>query len=190
VKQHRAAIIAGIVGVAAAALIAVLALSPKGEDPAASGSSPLVGKLAPALAGETRDGRTFDLDKQRGRWVLVNFFATWCPPCVAEHPVLVALSEQEAGALQIVSVAYEDEADAVNEFFAEKGGDWPVLAQNTRDAGIRYGVKKLPESYLIAPDGTVVEKIYGGLDDGKVRDIQQRIATGAPGPGEAAGEGS
>ena len=188
--KHRSAIIAGSVGVALAGLFVLFAVSPKGEDPAATGSSPLVGKLAPALAGETRDGQTFDLDKHRGQWVLVNFFATWCPPCVAEHPVLVALSQQEAGSLQIVSVAYEDDADSVNKFFAEKGGDWPVLAQNTSDAGLKYGIKKLPESYLIAPDGKVVEKLYGGLDAEKVKEIQERIAAGTSGSGEAAEGGS
>lgn len=188
--KHRSAIIAGIVGVALVALIALLAFSPKGEDPAESSSSPLVGKLAPALAGTTPDGQSFDLDKHRGEWVLVNFFATWCPPCVAEHPLLVALSGQQAGSLQIVSVASGDTADNVTKFFQEKGGDWPVLVSDTDAASIDYGLIKLPESYLVAPDGKVVEKIIGGLDAEKVQEIQQRIAAGTTGSGEAAEGGS
>ena len=189
-KQHRAVIIAGIVGVAAAALIALLAFSPKGEDPAESASSPLVGKLAPALSGTTADGQAFDLDKHRGQWVLVNFFATWCPPCVAEHPMLVQLSEQNPGALQVVSVASGDTADNVVDFFEKRGGDWPVLVSDTDAASIDYGLIKLPESYLVAPDGTVVEKIIGGLDADKVTAIEERVAGSAAGSGEATGAGS
>jgi cytochrome c biogenesis protein CcmG/thiol:disulfide interchange protein DsbE len=189
VKEHRAAVIAGIVGVALAALIVLFAVSPKGDDPAEASSSPLVGKLAPALSGATADGATFDLDKFRGQWVLVNFFATWCPPCVTEHPLLVQLSEQGAGSLQVVSVAAGDTAENVTEFFAEKGGDWPVLVSDTDAASIDYGLIKLPESYLIAPDGTVVEKIKGGLDAKKAAEIQERIATD-PASGTASGVGS
>ena len=171
--KHRSAIIAGIVGVALAALIALFAFSPKGESSADSSSSPLVGQLAPALSGATADGQTFDLDKQRGQWVLVNFFATWCPPCVAEHPELVALSEEAAGSLQVVSVAAGDSADKVVGFFEDNGGDWPVLVSDTDAASIDYGLIKLPESYLVAPDGTVVEKFVGGITAAQV---QQRIA--------------
>ena len=90
---HRSALIAGVVGVALAALIALFAFSPKGETDDQNRGSPLEGKLAPALTGTDIDGQPFDLDRYRGQWVLVNYFATWCPPCVAEHPQLVSLSE-------------------------------------------------------------------------------------------------
>lgn len=183
--KHRSAIIAGIVGVALAALIALFAFSPKGEDASTAGRSPLVGTLAPALDGTTVDGRPFDLDKHRGQWVLVNFFATWCPPCVAEHPELVSLSEKDAADLQVVSVAYEDTSENVEEFFAERGGDWPVLVADTRSAGIDYGVIKLPESYLIAPDGAVVHKFSGGITADEVEQ-----AMSEQGRGSASGSGS
>lgn len=188
-REHRSAIIAGIVGVALAALIALFAFSPKGEDPAESTSSPLVGKLAPALTGTTADGQAFDLDKYRGQWVLVNFFATWCPPCVAEHPMLVQLSQQGAGSLQIVSVAAGDSAKKVDDFFREKGGDWPVLVTGTDEASIDYGLIKLPESYLIAPDGTVAEKIIGGIDGDEAAKLLQRVSS-ETGAGTASGAGS
>ena len=173
--RHRSAIIAAVVGVALAGLVALLAFSPQGGDGAAS-ASPVVGKVAPALVGTTADGQSFDLDKHRGQWVLVNFFATWCPPCVAEHPELVRLAGEQDGTLQVVSVAAGDTAEKVTEFFAEKGGDWPVLVTDTEAASIDYGLIKLPESYLIAPDGTVVEKYIGGIT---AEQVEARIARGA-----------
>lgn len=172
--KHRSAVIAGIFGLAVAALVALFATADRGMDPSASSKSPLVGKLAPALAGRTVDGGSFDLDKQRGQWVLVNFFATWCPPCVQEQPELVALSERTSGRLQIVSVAAGDTAENVTKFFAERGGDWPVLVSDTDAASIDYGLIKLPESYLISPEGKVVEKFAGGIT---AEQIERRIAT-------------
>lgn len=180
--KHRSAIIAGIVGVAVAALVVVFATADRDVDPSASSRSPIVGKLAPALAGTTVDDQHFDLDKQRGRWVLVNFFATWCPPCVQEQPELVRLSQQTTGRLQIVSVAAGDTAENVTKFFAEQGGDWPVLVADTDDAAIDYGLIKLPESYLISPEGTVVEKFSGGVTAGQV---ERRIAEAT---GDSTGE--
>jgi len=189
--KHRSAIIAAIVGVAAAALVVLFAISPKGEEGSSAGASPLVGKLAPQLAGTTADGQSFDLDRHRGEWVLVNFFATWCPPCVKEHPELVKLSETSDD-VQVVSVAAGDSADKVTEFFAENGGDWPVLVTDTDSASIDYGLIKLPESYLISPDGTVVEKFVGGItaEQVKVRVAQEsQGSAGTSGPGTS-GSGS
>ncbi len=166
--KHRAAIIAGVVGVAVAALVVLFVISPKDQDPSSPASSPLEGRLAPALTGTTVDGQPFDLDKHRGQWVLVNFFGTWCPPCVAEHPQLVKLSQDTAGTAQVVSVAFDDTPQKIDAFFAQHGGDWPVLAKDTDKASIDYGVIKLPESYLIDPQGKVVKKYSGGITAAEV----------------------
>lgn len=184
--KHRSAVIAAIVGVAAAALVVLFAVSPKGEDGSSAGASPIVGKLAPQLSGTTADGQAFDLDRHRGQWVLVNFFATWCPPCVKEHPELVELS-QTSDDLQVVSVAAGDTADKVSEFFAENGGDWPVLVTDTDSASIDYGLVKLPESYLISPEGTVVEKFVGGIT---AEQVKARVARESADPQNPDGSGS
>ena len=89
-----------VVAVVMVALVVVLATRDPAQDRVAE--SPLVGQVAPPLVGRGRrprghGGPPFDLDRLRGQWVVVNFFATWCVPCVAEHPELVEFSERHAG---------------------------------------------------------------------------------------------
>jgi len=159
---RRAPIIAGIVGCAVFALVLLFVVSPKGGE--SKVTSPLLGKLAPTLSGTTLGGQEFNLDSQRGQWVLVNFFATWCPPCVVEHPELVKLSESSSTtSLSVVSVAFDDSSANVAKFFQDNGGDWPVLTQDTGAVALDYGVKGLPESFLIDPSGDVAAKFEGGI---------------------------
>ena len=167
--MKKAPLIAGIVGVAMVALIVLFATAPRGKDADTSGT--VVGKLAPALQGTTADGASVDLDKYRGKWVLLNFFATWCPPCVAEHPELVKLSQVPGTPVQVVSVAFDDPAAKVKEFFAKQGGDWPVVVDGTEQSTLDYAVVKLPESYLINPEGKVSQKLVGGISAAEVQQI-------------------
>lgn len=181
--NRRAPLIAGVVGVAVAALVLVFVMSPKGED---EPSSPLIGKLAPELIGSTLSGDDFDIDDHRGQWVVVNFFATWCPPCVQEHPELVSFAERNGDAVQLVSVAFDDtEVAKVKTFFAENGGDWPVITGGADGASLDYGVKKLPESFLVDPSGTVAVKINGGVT---VAQLEGYIAERTAEPGTARAE--
>ena len=168
-RNRRAPIIAGIVGVAVLALVVLFATSPSGEEKV--DSSPLVGNVAPELVGTSIDGSDFDLDDHRGQWVLVNFFATWCPPCVQEHPELVELSERTDGQIQVVSVTYDDSAEQVTEFFEERGGEWPVLIGGVDRAPLDYGVRKLPESFLVDPSGTIAVKLNGAITAAQVDEL-------------------
>jgi cytochrome c biogenesis protein CcmG/thiol:disulfide interchange protein DsbE len=83
---------------------------------------------------------------------------------VEEHPELVAFDEahRAAGDATVVSVVYNDRPDRVAEFFAERGGDWAVLADNGL-AAVDYGVVKVPETYLVSPSGVVAQKYTGGV---------------------------
>jgi cytochrome c biogenesis protein CcmG/thiol:disulfide interchange protein DsbE len=175
-RRHLAPWIAGAVGVVVLLLVVVLATR-KPVDQRAE-ESPLVGQAVPALSGTTLDGSHYDIDTQKGKWVLVNFFASWCAPCQEEHPELRKFSDehQAAGDAAIVSVPFQDSTDAIREFFQKNGGSWPVLAEAPPEAVFDFGVVKLPESYLVAPSGQVVAKFNGGIEADKVDDLMKQFA--------------
>lgn len=171
--KHRSAIIAGIVGVAVAALIALFLTADINSDPLAVDTNQLVGKQAPGIDSTDTEGRPFRLADYRGRWVLLNFFATWCGPCIQEHPELISFEQahRRSGDASVVSVAFNDEPDAIADFFVTNGGDWAVVADDESDISISYAVIALPESYLIDPEGWVVHKFTGGITRAEVEAV-------------------
>ena len=116
--------------------------------------TPLLGKAAPTIVGDTLDGGTFDLSRRRGSWVVLNFFQSSCAPCKDEHPELVAFAADQASradGAELVTVVWRDNADAVQAFFdANGGGDWPVVLDDANVA-VAYGVAKVPETWIIDP---------------------------------------
>jgi cytochrome c biogenesis protein CcmG/thiol:disulfide interchange protein DsbE len=150
------------VAVVIAAFVAVLATRAPSTDRQAS--SALIGKAAPQVSGKTLAGGNFNMDNQLGRWVVVNFFATWCVPCVEEHPQLDNFQKEHAakGDAALVSVLYDDEPGKARTFFKEHGGQWPVVLDDGSIATY-YGVTGVPESYLISPDGRVWKRLTGGV---------------------------
>lgn len=162
-RRTRPTLIAAVVvGVVVALLVVLLATrDPAGERIA---SADLVGKQAPAIGGDVVLGEPFDLGAT-DRWVVVNFFATWCVPCIREHPELRAFSEEhaETGDARVVSVVYDEKASEVKAFFERKGGDWTVFDADEGRTAFEWGVAKVPESYLVSPTGIVVERFVGGV---------------------------
>ena len=165
--------IAGGVLVVLAAFIGVLATG--GDDDGVR--SRLIGRPAPGIAGDTIDGAGYDLAQHRGEFVVVNFFATWCVPCIREHPELVEFEERhrETGDASVVSVIFDSRPQQVREFFAEYGGDWPVVVDPDGRTALEYGVTGVPESYLVAPDGTVLIKIEGGVTASALDDLLEQV---------------
>ncbi len=153
---------AATVGVLMLVLVGIMATRDSGNERM---TTYLVGEVAPEIKAQTLQGELWDLDDQRGRWVLVNFFSTTCVPCVREHPELVAFAEEHnrRDDVGIVTVSFSDTETAVKDFFQLHGGDWPVLASNTERVAVDWGVVAVPESYLVSPSGFVTAKVIGGV---------------------------
>lgn len=96
------------------------------------------------------------LADQRGRWVVVNFFASWCGPCAVEAPLLNRLQRRLAGRGTIVGVAWNDASDDTRDFVREHGVRYPIVRDVDRSFGDAYDVKGVPETFLIDPRGRVV----------------------------------
>jgi cytochrome c biogenesis protein CcmG/thiol:disulfide interchange protein DsbE len=172
-----ALVAAAVLAVIVVAFIAILATRDSSNERV--DDTPLLGRLAPATAGATIDGGSFDIDDHRGEWVFVNFFASWCVPCIQEHPELRAFDEahRERGDAVLVSVTYSNSAEEAREFFEERGGSWPVIDDPTNSIGVAYGVAQVPETFVVAPDGTVVARFAGEV----TRDAMERIMREAGG---------
>ena len=162
--RPRTALVASVViAVLVALLVVVLATRDSSNE--RSTQSPLLGKVAPTVAGTTLDGEEVSSADLRGRWVVVNFFASWCVPCLEEHPELLAFeaAHRAQGDAALIGVTFDDKADDARAFFEEQGGTWPVIDDPDNSIGVAYGVAQVPETFVIAPDGTVVQRYAGGV---------------------------
>ena len=142
------------------ALIAVLAAGPGDRQVQ---PNQLLGQRVPPVSGPTLDGGSYDIDDARGRWVVVNFFATWCAGCIREQPELLAFDQwaRDTGRAEVVAVVFNDPAESVQAFFAENGGGWPVLDEPSLP--IKFQVSQIPETFVVSPSGQVVEHIPGEI---------------------------
>ena len=161
---------------AATVPLAFLVVALASREPATTRAvrSPLVGKPAPAIEGVSVDGIRFRLTDLRGKWVVVNFFATWCVPCRQEHPELIRFSQahEAQGDAVVLGVIYSDSTQAVREFRDKEGGAWPMLEDPKGRIALDYGVAGVPESFLVGPDGIVVAKLLGGV---RATDLDQLL---------------
>ncbi len=173
-RTRKALWIAVAVAVPVTMLILVLATRPSAESKTVE--SPLLGKPAPAAEGATVDGQHAALADFRGKWVVVNFFATWCTPCREEHPDLVRFQDahRAAGDATIMAVVYSDTPSAVRDFRKKEGGDWPMVVDPDGRIALDYGVGGVPESFVVNPDGVIVSKILGGV---RSADLERLLAT-------------
>lgn len=165
-------------GVVVAVLIAVMASARPSSD--VSAKSPLLGRPAPQIAGPGLAGGRYSLSQFRGKWVLVNFMATWCPPCRQEMPQLLTFAHEHAAKKDaIVLTVVDDPSNAgdLRSYLAAQGARWPAV--DAPAATVSYGLSGLPSSFLVAPNGTVFAYLLGEIRSPEVDSwIRQGAAKG------------
>ncbi len=125
--------------------------------------SPLVGTQAPPFVLEDLNGAMVDLNALRGKPVVLNFWATWCQPCVVEHPVLREAAFRYRDRAAFLGIIYQDEPEAIARFLIERGEWGPALVDPGSRTAISYGVYGAPETFILDRDGVIVEKVTGIL---------------------------
>lgn len=110
------------------------------------------------------DGKTLKLSDLKGKVVLLNFWATWCPPCREEIPSMIKLNSFMAGKpFQMVAVSIDEGGkQAIESFFKSTGFSLPTYIDESGASGKAYGITGVPESFIIDKNGVLVKKIIGG----------------------------
>jgi cytochrome c biogenesis protein CcmG, thiol:disulfide interchange protein DsbE len=145
------------------ALILLLA-SGIGNDPR-DVPSQLVARRAPSFSLPSLTGDAMiSSDDLRGQVVVLNFWASWCVPCREEHGALDAAWDRyrERGVV-VLGVNVEDARPDALDYVAEVGGSWPLVTDPGSRTSIAYGRFGVPETFVIAPDGTIVAKTVGAV---------------------------
>ncbi len=141
--------------------------------------SPLIGKPAPAFALPGLGGTPPQLANAdlKGRPVLVNFFASWCAGCRVEHPVLMQLAKE---GIEIIGIDYKDtDADGA-QWLQRHGNPYRVVAADLQGAaGLDWGVYGVPETYVLAADGTILFKQIGPVTEQVWREKMAPLMAGA-----------
>lgn len=126
--------------------------------------SPLIGQPLPSFSASTLDGATISSDQLTGKVAVVNVWASWCPPCVDEHPVLLELARRHADDVSLVGILYQDTPDGARTFLDRYGdGGWPTLLDPDGQITVDLGVTGPPETFFVDAAGIVRARHIGPL---------------------------
>jgi thiol-disulfide isomerase/thioredoxin len=172
-------------GVRADAHPAAAAAAPAAADAAAGGEAMTLRffrnpAAAPSFTARDLDGREISSASLRGKVVLINFWATWCPPCRAEIPDLIALQDKYRDQLQVIGIS-EDESgpDVVRRFVADHRMNYPVVMTSPEIEKLFPGIGALPTSFVVDRQARLVQKHVGMLT-ARTTEYETRHLAGLP----------
>jgi peroxiredoxin len=143
----------------------------------------LNGQVAPNFELKDTSGKTVRLADLRGKAVLLNFWATWCPPCKVEIPWFIELQKQYGPqGLQVIGVAMDEAGtELVSKYAREAGINYPILLGNDNVGDAYGGIQALPTTFYIGRDGKVVRRVFGLASH---KDVERNVRA-ALGQGES-----
>lgn len=157
--------------VAAAALVMVVPT--RQFDPRVSQSLATVGfevrnERAPSFELQAMDGSPLTLEQFRGRWVLVNFWASWCEPCREEMPSMRTFARSFSGdRLRLLAISLDDNDQDMRNFLIDQGitpDDFTIARDVNGEVSARYGSRLLPETWIVDPDGHIIGRVQGAVN--------------------------
>jgi peroxiredoxin len=143
---------------------------------------PAVGDRAPDFSVPALPSGSLDLGNYRGQIVVLNLWATWCPPCVEETPSLERFAEKmrDRGVI-VLSVSVDEDQKVLQDFIQENHISYPVGRDPDRSLAARYGTFQFPETYILDRRGLVAEKVVGAADwdDPRIQNFVLDLARGS-----------
>ncbi len=153
----------GIILLAGALWIALSAAPDQGKTAQGLETAPKEGFLAPDFTLQDLNGQTYTLSDLQGQAVLLNFWATWCPPCRAEMPAIAQVyADYQAQGFLVLAVTADDTRAEAASFAAEYGLPFPILVDSSAQVARAYRITSLPTSFFITPQGIIQKMIVGG----------------------------
>ena len=126
------------------------------------GSPTTIGSMAPDFRLVDLEGDEVHLADLRGRPVIVNFWASWCGPCVEEFPLLREAAEENVdGGLVVLGIVYQDRFETARSFMERNGGSWQALMDPEQRVATAYKIFAPPETFFIGRDGRIVARHFG-----------------------------
>jgi peroxiredoxin len=129
-------------------------------------SQAVEGSTAPDFTLKDLSGKDVRLSDLRGKIVVLNFWATWCPPCREEIPSMMHLNQAMAGKkFQMLAVSQDEGGkEAIESYFSKSSNNLPALIDSDQKTGKRYGLTGVPETFIIDKNGVILKKVVGGMD--------------------------
>jgi cytochrome c biogenesis protein CcmG, thiol:disulfide interchange protein DsbE len=162
ITRRRTWLLAGVA--ATVAVIVALLMTGLGRDPSVI-ASPLVGRAAPNFTLPQLDGPPVTLSKLRGQVVVINFWASWCAECRVEQAALDQTWHQfrDSGVV-VIGVDFEDSSGAARSYVHAQGVTYPVVEDAGSQAALAYGLRGVPETFVVNQSGRVVNRVFGPVD--------------------------